>query len=816
MSLGEYDVRIDSPFREDEFEAAFEAEGSSQPTLRRGARGGAVAHLQAALTAAGFPTVTDGDFGAATERSVRAFQSARGMDADGIVGPNTWSALGAIPGTSPPTGAVAGAEDRSDGTPDVALATLVLDMPGRRSFRYQFTMNDLIWTAKLMVHEAGGNDDPDNAAVLWAMFNRYALFTHSKYPSFEAFIRRYSTTLQPVLHKCRAAERHYLKGDAVYIKTGGMYPGTEVPKGQLVRHLRIQRAPWHAVKASARQLATRALTGQLPNPGIGLASEFASTMVYFRQRHRRRASTQEWLDYTIRFARSKSWTFIGDIGGIDPKKNAFFVQNRVLTLPDDAVQIRAPGAENEAGEDTSAGELLEEFEDSESPVDDWEEAPETYVDESQIAADLDDEWETADLEAEFDEEDFFADDELELTAYGVQEMHRSNESLALAANMGDDEELNHDLAEQMGAELAASDSRRSEASPPPEEEIGAGVAFLAQEEELSLRNVWEAGALALAIARGERDVNKLTNMLFLNRHPERSGRPLSRNEPDFAPLADEWRTIRDTMVSPQIRLVTRLGRPTVPGSESTPPGVSPIARRADQMWTGRRRPKRWQGQVYGLVVHQTGGKLPCDEIAAGNDVMEGAVAHYFRSHGTHYVCGWGGRAADELIQVADEHFQAHGVGMEKQKRSIAGSGGWMSDISTKTAAHWRQRWPKASSPTSLLPGTRYANPPYIHVEMIPVVVPWCKHYAGANPPLPMRPGLRYSKAQHDSVADLAVDIANRNGWPEDWWETSRLVGHEDLSPISRSIKSGGWDPGALRDDPWFDWHYVKTRVESMV
>jgi N-acetylmuramoyl-L-alanine amidase len=63
--------------------------------LRRGSAGEAVRDLQQRLAAAGYaPTGDDaGVFGAPTESSVRAFQDARGIRVDGIVGPETWAAL---------------------------------------------------------------------------------------------------------------------------------------------------------------------------------------------------------------------------------------------------------------------------------------------------------------------------------------------------------------------------------------------------------------------------------------------------------------------------------------------------------------------------------------------------------------------------------------------------------------------------------------------------------------------------------------------------------------------------------------------------
>ena len=75
-------------------------------------------------------------------------------------------------------------------------------LPERLRFAYAFTPEDAVWTARFIVGEAGGDDNPDNHAVIWAMFNRYAFFTHygspwgGIYKTFHNFFRSYSTPLQ--------------------------------------------------------------------------------------------------------------------------------------------------------------------------------------------------------------------------------------------------------------------------------------------------------------------------------------------------------------------------------------------------------------------------------------------------------------------------------------------------------------------------------------------------------------------------------------------------------------------------------------------
>jgi hypothetical protein len=61
--------------------------------LRRGSRGKDVRILQARLGRLGPAVDVDGDFGPATERAVRAFQAARRLEVDGVVGPATWQKL---------------------------------------------------------------------------------------------------------------------------------------------------------------------------------------------------------------------------------------------------------------------------------------------------------------------------------------------------------------------------------------------------------------------------------------------------------------------------------------------------------------------------------------------------------------------------------------------------------------------------------------------------------------------------------------------------------------------------------------------------
>jgi peptidoglycan hydrolase-like protein with peptidoglycan-binding domain len=103
-----------------------QAQAVSRASLRRGSSGAEVLELQRSLAREGFdPGPLDGKFGAGTERAVRAFQRAQGLEVDGVVGRQTRAALagGVVspgpapvpsPAPAPPSGAVTTTRSRTD------------------------------------------------------------------------------------------------------------------------------------------------------------------------------------------------------------------------------------------------------------------------------------------------------------------------------------------------------------------------------------------------------------------------------------------------------------------------------------------------------------------------------------------------------------------------------------------------------------------------------------------------------------------------------------------------------------------------------
>lgn len=231
--------------------------------------------------------------------------------------------------------------------------------------------------------------------------------------------------------------------------------------------------------------------------------------------------------------------------------------------------------------------------------------------------------------------------------------------------------------------------------------------------------------------------------------------------------------------------------------------VSPLAAHPYELRTQWRRPANGKvpAQVLslpmrkrkpmGLCVHTTGGGIVEQAHRLKRPLLKHCAEFYLDidNYGPHYVVGYDG----SLIQVVDEMRIAMHVGLKAEERELLESGEWRGPVKASALwdAYWKSPGQGIMNPLDIC-GGRSPNDAYIGIEMPPLEKP--------DPD-----GLWFTIDQHDSVAQLAVDIFARHGLLP---QRERIVGHEDVQPLSRWDKGGGWDPGGLRPQPRFDWPYV--------
>lgn len=237
---------------------------------------------------------------------------------------------------------------------------------------------------------------------------------------------------------------------------------------------------------------------------------------------------------------------------------------------------------------------------------------------------------------------------------------------------------------------------------------------------------------------------------------------------------------------------------------------SPLATRApgvrDPVANGIVRRKPW-----GLLVHTTGGGVTRQARAGWRGLhapIDVALAIYidYQNGAAGYFWGGPGYVLDHdggLYQIAPDEARTEHAG--SGNRPLYHSGAWEHRVSAQVVAQWRKAWPGRKHPYSMFPATT-PNVDYLGLEMIPIG-------DGFGGP-PMRAGLRFTRAQHDKVAQLGLDRAAHHGWPKGWERTGRLLGHEDVDPIERNDTLGGWDPGFMRQLPFFDFEYVRAGIAA--
>jgi N-acetyl-anhydromuramyl-L-alanine amidase AmpD len=166
------------------------------------------------------------------------------------------------------------------------------------------------------------------------------------------------------------------------------------------------------------------------------------------------------------------------------------------------------------------------------------------------------------------------------------------------------------------------------------------------------------------------------------------------------------------------------------------------------------------------------------------------------------VCGWGGVA--ELHAVCDEETIAWHIGLDSQRGDLERLNDDRWEAMIKRPDLWHRSWSGVRGRDGKLVVTPAdifrpltPNAGYVGLELIPLE------------PADRALGLWFSDAQHAAVAELAADVWARHGIAP---SRLALCGHEDLNPIDRWDAGGGWDPGARRERPRFDWGRVYGKL----
>jgi N-acetyl-anhydromuramyl-L-alanine amidase AmpD len=202
--------------------------------------------------------------------------------------------------------------------------------------------------------------------------------------------------------------------------------------------------------------------------------------------------------------------------------------------------------------------------------------------------------------------------------------------------------------------------------------------------------------------------------------------------------------------------------------------------------------------VYGIVVHTTGGG-PATRSAKNAKTGRGCqtaidcALQYYRHGGggfPHYVIDFDGK----VHATCPEEYIAWHAGWTSK---AGGRNRWKN---WSPPAWWARIWGANKTPLDLIPpGANSPNSQHLGIELL-----------GAAK------GGPYTDAQYTALARLVADIDRRHGLGLDRAPSPRLLGHEDVNPLTgeggRADTKGGWDPGAHRAQPRFSW----TRLWSLV
>ncbi len=199
--------------------------------------------------------------------------------------------------------------------------------------------------------------------------------------------------------------------------------------------------------------------------------------------------------------------------------------------------------------------------------------------------------------------------------------------------------------------------------------------------------------------------------------------------------------------------------------------------------TTPRGKKRLISKINSIIIHTTGYGAGLKRIKNNNNTVDKIGEAYAK------------RMANVLKYKG--HFLIDHTGKIWQFLPVTevawhtGSGKRKLLQSEKLYEWWTERWPDLKNPISLPVWKGSPNVNSVGIDLL-------AHGNGAITSA-------YTQAQYKSLAKLIKSLCDNLEIP---LERKYILGHEDVDPISRGSKKGGWDPGH------FDWGYLFSLVEE--
>lgn len=182
--------------------------------------------------------------------------------------------------------------------------------------------------------------------------------------------------------------------------------------------------------------------------------------------------------------------------------------------------------------------------------------------------------------------------------------------------------------------------------------------------------------------------------------------------------------------------------------------------------------------VLATLMHTTGrglAKVAARSGAPGTRAYDDAALAWYRASGWSYYGTYLVGSTGVVFELAPPALRCwHAAGLKKNYTS------------RRHHAWWRARWPHVADPTALV--GRYPNAVTIGIDLLP--------------------GLDggFSPAQLSAAAALVRRLHIKHDLP---LKRRFILGHEDVDPVRRGKRNGGWDPGRR-----FDWAAFIRAVQA--